>query len=268
VLDVRRPGQNAPPPAPPATVIGLDVKIDAPRAVFVRGRGLDAEVGGELQVAGTSASPQVSGGLELRRGTFDLAGASLKFTSGKVGFTGQGVTQKIDPALDFEAQTTANNITAKLDITGYADAPKITLTSSPELPQDEILSRLLFGVSIKELGALQVAQIGAALASLGGVGGGGMNPLMAVQKSLGLDRLSVGSAAGGGTSVEAGRYVSDRVFVGAKQNVSGGTQTEVQVDLTRHLKLQATLGTGGTAQGATPDNDPGSSIGLSYQIEY
>ena len=99
--------------------------------------------------------------------------------------------------------------------------------------------------------------------------GGGFNPLMAVQKKLGLDRLSVGTAAGGGASVEAGRYVSSRVYVGAKQSMSGNTQAQVQVDLTKHLKLQATLGTGGgSVQGATPENDPGSSIGLSYQFEY
>jgi translocation and assembly module TamB len=158
---------------------------------------------------------------------------------------------------------------AKLNVTGYADAPKITLTSTPELPQDEVLARLLFSTSVKQLTALQIVQIGAALASLGGAGGGGVNPLMAVQKSLRLDRLSMGGTATGGASVEAGRYVSERVYVGAKQgSTSGSTQAQVQVDLTKHLKVQATLGTGGTAQGATPDNDPGSSVGLSYQVEY
>jgi len=126
----------------------------------------------------------------------------------------------------------------------------------------------LFGVSVKQLSALQIAQIGAAIATLSGVGGGGINPLMAVQKSLGLDRLAVGGTSTGGASVEAGRYVSERVYVGAKQTTSGATQAQVQVDLTKNLKLQATLGTGGTAQGATPENDPGSSVGLSYQFEY
>jgi translocation and assembly module TamB len=268
-LDVRRPGQKRPAPsAGPIAVIGLDLAIDAPRAIFVRGRGLDAEVGGELHVRGTSAAPQISGGLDMRRGTFDLAGTSLKFTSGKVSFTGTGLTQKIDPTLDFAAETASGGITAKLGVAGYADAPKITLTSTPELPQDEVLARLLFGVSIKELTPLQIAQIGAALATLSGVGGGGVNPLMAAQKSLGLDRLSVGGTSTGGASVEAGRYVSERVYLGAKQTTSGATQAQVQVDLTKHFKLQATLGTGGTAQGATPENDPGSSIGLSYQFEY
>jgi translocation and assembly module TamB len=268
VLDVRRPGQKPPPSPSPTRVIGLNLAVDAPRAVFVRGRGLDAEVGGALHVRGTTASPQISGGLDMRRGTFDLAGATLKFTSGRVSFNGTGLTQKIDPTLDFEAETTSNNITATLTVSGYADAPKITLTSTPELPQDEVLARLLFGVSVKQLTVLQIAQMGTALATLGGVGGRGANPLLALQRSLGLDRLAVGGASASTASVEAGRYISPRVYLGAKQAVSGGTQAQVEVDLTKHLKLQATLGTGGTVQGATPYNDPGSSVGLSYQFEY
>ena len=121
----------------------------------------------------------------------------------------------------------------------------------------------------RELAATRQLLGSSRLVTLTGVGGGGINPLMAVQKSLGLDRLSVGGTSTGGTSIEAGRYVSERVYVGAKQTTSGATQAQVQVDLTKHLKLQATLSTGGgTAQGATPENDPGSSIGLSYQFEY
>src|SRR5436853_624549 len=83
----RRPGQGPPPESAPGPVIGLDLSIDAPRAVFVRGRGLDAETGGQLHVTGTSAAPRIAGGFDMRRGTFDLGGASLKFTSGKVSFT-------------------------------------------------------------------------------------------------------------------------------------------------------------------------------------
>ncbi|HZI83915.1 MAG TPA: translocation/assembly module TamB domain-containing protein, partial [Casimicrobiaceae bacterium] len=269
VLDVRRPGQKPPPPSAPGLALGLDLKVDAPRAVFVHGRSLDAETGGELRVRGTSAAPQVSGGFDMRRGSFDLGGASLKFTSGKVSFAGTGLSQKIDPTLDFLAETTSGEITARLSVTGYADAPRIALSSTPEMPQDEILARLLFGVSAKQLSPLQLAQIAAAVATIAGVGGDN-NPLTAIQKSLGLDRLSTGTTPTGGTVVEAGRYVSERVYVGAKQSTQGGTQAQVQVDLTKNLKLQATLGTGGTVpvQGATPENDPGSSLGLSYQFEY
>ena len=273
VLDVRRPGEKAAAagaPAAPALVIGLDVGVDAPRAVFVRGRGLDAEMGGKLHVGGTTAAPQISGGFELRRGTFNFAGASLKFTRGQVGFSGTGLQRKIDPTLDFAAETAAGGVTARVGVTGFATAPKIALGSTPELPQDEVLARLLFGVSVKELSALQIVQIARAVASLRGSGGGGPNPLAMAQKRLGLDRLSVsGGDDKSGPSVEAGRYVSERVYVGARQSTAGATQARVQVDLTRRLKLETSLGSGGgTLQGATPENDPGTRVGLLYQREY
>lgn len=270
VLDVRRPGEKPPPPARGAGVlVALGLVVDAPGAIFVRGHGLDAELGGTLRVGGTSAAPQIGGGFDLRRGSFSLAGTTLSFTRGRVGFNGTGVRGKIDPTLDFEADSLTSNITAVLKITGYADAPKITLSSTPPLPQDQILAQLLFGQSITQLSALQVAEIAAALAEIGGVGGGG-GALDRIRKSLGLDRLSVGGGTNGtGASVEAGRYVARGIYVGARQGTSGTTQAQVQVDLTRHLKLQSQLATGGgTVQGATPQDDPGSNIGITYQFDY
>jgi translocation and assembly module TamB len=278
VLDVRRPGQAPPPPPERTLVIGLDLKLHAPRAIFVQGRGLNAELGGDLHIGGTTAHPVVSGGFEMIRGTFALASTQLNFTSGRVSFNGAGLTGKIDPTLDFTAQTTvADGTQSTLHITGLADSPQFQLSSSPPLPQDEILARLLFGQSASQLSALQVAEIGAALAKMSGVGGSGPDPLARIQKALGLDRLSVasGSSTGAqgpqntGTSVEAGRYVSNRVFVGAKQSTTGFSQVEVDVDLSKHLKLQTRLGNGtATTQGTTPENDPGSSIGMVYQFQY
>ena len=279
VLDVRRPGKAAPPPAENKLIIGLNISVDAPRQILVKGRGLDAELGGELRIRGTSAAPTVSGGFELLRGTFTLASSHLTFSQGTVTFNGAGLQKKIDPTLDFVAQTQVVDVTATVRITGLADAPKIELSSTPDLPQDEILARLLFGESASQLTALQVVQIGAALASLGG-GGGGFNPLEKIQKTLGLDRLTVsggsssgapGSPANGNTgpSIEAGRYVSSRVFVGVKESTTGTTQLAVDVDLAKRLKLQARVGNGtATAQGTTPENDPGSSLGIAYQWEY
>lgn len=276
VLAVRRPGQAPPPPPEHKLVIGLDVKLHAPREILLQGRGLDAELGGDIHIGGTTDSPQVDGGFEMIRGTFALASTKLTFTKGEVSFNGEGLKGRIDPTLDFTAQAaTADGTTSTLHITGFADRPQFELSSTPSLPQDEILARLLFGEPASQLTALQLAQIGAALASLSGVGGSGPNPLARVQKKLGLDRLSVGggtSTSGtqsSGASVEAGRYVSNRVYVGAKQSTTGFSQAEVDVDLSKHLKLQTRLGNGTTTtQGTTPENDPGSSVGLAYQFEY
>jgi translocation and assembly module TamB len=275
VLDVRRPGQ-APPSAPEnPLIIGLDLSLHAPREILVQGRGLAAELGGDLHIGGTTASPSITGGFDMLRGTFTLSSTQLTFTDGHVSFNGAGLRNNIDPSLDFTAQATAASATVTLHISGLATAPQFTLSSTPQLPEDEILARLLFGESASQLTALQIAQIGVALASLSGVGGSGPNPLAKVQKSLGLDRLSVGSGTTNpvtgqstGAAVEAGRYVSSRVFIGAKQSTTGYSQVEVDVDLSKHLKLQTRLGNGTAIQGTTPENDPGSTIGLMYQLEY
>jgi translocation and assembly module TamB len=282
VLDVERPG--APPPAAVEhpLVIDLRLAVDAPRRILVTGRGLDAEMGGALTIRGTTAAPVIEGGFELQRGSFTLANSKLTFTEGRVTFNGTGLQQKLDPSLDFTAQNQAAEVTAIVHITGLADAPKIELTSTPELPQDEILARLLFGEPAAQLSGLQLLQTGAALASLRGGTGSSLNPLNKIQKALGLDRLSVGgggpsgsstasnsASESSGASVQAGRYVSDRVYVGVKESTTGASQVQVEVDLTKRLKAQAKLGNGSTtAQGVTPENDPGSSIGLAYQFEY
>jgi len=276
VLDVRRPGRTAPPPSDKQLIIGLNVTVDAPRQILVKGRGLDAELGGEIRVRGTTEEPSISGGFDLQRGFFTLASSKLTFSNGNVTFNGAGLKKTIDPTLDFTAQTQVQDVTATVRITGLADSPKIELSSTPDLPQDEILARLLFGESASQLTAVQVVQIGAALATLSG-GGVGFNPVAKIQKALGLDRLSVGGASNSGppgtqssgASIEAGRYVSSRVFVAVKESTTGASQLAVDVDLTKHLKLQTRLGNGtATAQGTTPENDPGSSVGIAYQFEY
>jgi translocation and assembly module TamB len=268
VLNVRLPNQKPPPPPAPAPAIAMNVTVNAPEQIFVRGRGLDAELGGQVHLQGTLADLQPSGGFQLRRGTFSLAGQTLTFSKGEVSFVGDGLT---DPSLDFVANANNGTILATLEISGTAKAPKITLSSSPELPQDEVLAQLLFGKSASSLGPFELAQIAAALASLTGVAPGAADPLGSVRQALGLDRLSIGSTVSGSPALQAGRYVSRRVYVGVQQGVSGGSQAQVQVDLLKGLKLQGTVGTGGPTTGSetiTPDNDPGSSVGLTYQFEY
>lgn len=269
VLNVRRAGEKPPPPPTRNLTVGLALTINAPEQVFVRGRGLDAEMGGKLKIGGTAAAPTIDGGFTLRHGTFSLAGQTLNFTSGKVGFGGTGLAGKLDPSLDFVAQSSTSALTATLTVTGYADAPKLKLSSTPDLPQDEILGQLLYGQGTQQLSPFQLVALAQAAASFGGGGG---NPLASVRGKLGLDRLSVNTASGSsssGATVEAGKYVANGVYVGAKQGTSGGSQAQVQIDLTKHFKVQTTLGTGGTpATGITPQNDPGSSIGLTYGFEY
>jgi len=222
-------------------------------------------------IRGSGAGPQISGGFELRRGTFTVASRAFALTSGRVSFDGVSISNRIDPTLDFAAESTSGGITAKIAITGYASAPRIVLSSTPTLPADEILARMLFQRSAAQLTPIQLAQLAETAVSLAS-GGSGFDPLGTLRRSLGLSRLSVGSTgeAAAGTTVEAGTYVLRNVYIGAKQGLEGGTQAEVQVDLTDRLKVVGTVSAGANAavtQGSK-QQETGSRIGLSYEFEY
>lgn len=276
VLNVRVAGQPPPPPPPPSTNIALDLTLSAQRAIFIRGRGLNAELGGTVHVGGTAKAPQPNGSFHMIHGQFSLAGTTLDFTEGSITFAGRGNvgSERIDPALHFVATSSSASVTATLVVGGYASDPKITLSSVPQLPQDEILAQLLFGQSLANLSPFQIAEIGSTLAELSGLNPGGIgDPLNRLRSTLGLDRLTIGTnpvnpAVTPGTQqnntntvVEAGRYVAPGVYLGAKQAITGTgqeTQATVQIDLTKHLKLQTGVGSGLGAN----------NIGLTYQFQY
>lgn len=238
--------------------ITLALDLNAHNQIFIRGDGLFAELGGHVMINGTSAHPIPTGGFSLVRGSFSLTGKTLHFTEGKADFNGSGFI----PSLNLEATTpTSNGGSATLTISGTASKPKISLSSSPPMPSDEILAQLLFAQNSDNLSPFQAASLAAALAQISGVGGG-FSPLESTRNALGLDELSVGSSGKGGPSVQAGRYVAPGVYVGASQSATGqGSKANVEINLYKGLKLQSSTGTDSTGQN-------GSSIGLGYQFNY
>jgi translocation and assembly module TamB len=245
---------TAPPPPPPPgprqpanNGVRLALTIQAPQAVFVRGRGLDAEVGGQFTVTGDPGAPAVLGNLTLRRGNFNLLGHRLNFTRGNVSLVS---ATTLDPLLDFAATTTVQGTTIGVDVTGSSRAPKIEITSSPTLPQDEAMALLLFGKPSSALSPMELLSAAQALAELTGrqpVGGGF---LAKIRGGLGLDNLSVNSSASGSgsnqgttTSVEGGRYVAPGVYVGARQGASAdSSRGVVEWEVFKHTKVEGDIG--------------------------
>lgn len=259
-ITVIHPGRKPPVTTLPTLPMTLAIQVKTRDVVFVRGCGVDAELTGDLQVNGDLDNPDISGAFNLRRGSYTLANTTLDFSTGTVSFDGG---HGYDPALDFVASTTSDNVTATLTIGGYASKPKITLSSVPDLPQEEIMSHLLFSSGTAQLSPFQMAEIGSALASLSGLGVGLNDPQEFARKTTGLDRLSVGGGGGSSSStapmLEGGRYVARGVYVGAKQGASSSdTTAEVRIDLTNRLKLETDVG----------NSKDGSNVGLTYELEY
>jgi translocation and assembly module TamB len=233
------PRRAAPPPG--ATPVRLRLEISAPQAVFVRGRGLDAEMSGKVEVAGAPAAPTVTGGMTLRRGEFNLLGRRLTFSRGVVTLDN---LDSIDPRLDFVASTTVQSTTINVNIGGTSREPTVAITSIPSLPPDEAMAMLLFGKPSSGLSIFELAQAAQGLAELTG-NPSGAGALTRLRTGLGLDRLSVnsGNSANSPVSLEAGRYVAPGVYVGARQGATGNSSRGVvQVDVLENVKIEGDVG--------------------------
>jgi translocation and assembly module TamB len=217
----------------------LDLAIKAPRRIFVRGRGLETEMQANIRVTGTTSDPNINGGLSMRRGTMELLGRQLTFNKGAVNLDG---VPKLEPTLDFNADIEAKEWTIHAGVTGPASQPGIALSSTPELPQDEVLARLLFGKSAGAITPLEAIQLANAAAELAGLTSSGPGIVDEVRGALGLDTLKFEGGLGTGTQVEAGRYVAEGVYVGVKQGADpNSTGVVVQVEVSDKVKLESSM---------------------------
>ncbi|MGU3496709.1 translocation/assembly module TamB domain-containing protein [Xanthobacteraceae bacterium A53D] len=233
-------------------VASLNLAISAPSRVFVRGMGIDAELGGDITLGGTTAEPVANGGFQMRRGRFDILGRRLEFSRGIVTFRGS-----LDPELDFVAESSSADVTARVLVQGPSSDPEITFTSTPTLPQDEVVARLLFGKATGELSTGQALQLAQTVAQFSGAGGGAQ--LDQLRRQFGLDSLDFGAnSEGTGGEVGFGRRLNDNVYIGVKQGTtSGSSRATIDVDVTKNIRIQGGAGA-----------DGGGEVGIGAQWDY
>ena len=217
----------------------LDIRVNAPNQVFIRGRGLDVELGGELSIQGTTSNPAPVGEFRLRRGRISILTQRVDFTEGALSLDGD-----LDPEVNFVAESRSGDVTAIITVSGRASDPDITFSSQPELPQDEVLSRLLFNRAAQDLSPFQIAQLAAAAAELAGVGGG-PGVLSELRSATGLDNLDILTNEDGSTGVQAGKYVADDVYLDAQTNSNGETEVGVVYDVNDNITARGSVGSDG-----------------------
>jgi len=231
----------------------LDVQVNAPQQIFVRGRGVDAELGGNIRLTGPVAAPQAVGLFTMRRGRLEILTKRLTFTSGTLGFSGSLV-----PYLDLAATSTATDATVTVLVRGPATDPAFTFESSPALPEDEILARLVFGRAMAGLSPLQIAQLASAAASLAGVGGS-TSLLDTLRSKTGLDDIDIKTdEKTGDTSVAVGKYLNDKTYLSIERGSQPGSgKATIDLDVGRGIKLRGQASDDGETRG-----------GIFYEREY
>jgi len=233
----------------------LDIRVRADNEIYVTGMGLDSEWKTDMRVTGTTANPRVVGKLEVLRGRYSFSGKQFDLEQGIITFNGP----MMNPTLAIKAETRIDTVTAGLQVTGSAQQPDIAFISTPSLPQDEILSRILFGDNVANLSATQAIQLAAALNGLRG-GSGGLNPMGKLQGATGIDRIGIvggDEQTGRGTSLAVGQRISNDIYVEIITDSRGFTATQLEIALSKTLSLLSKTGT-----------NAGSSANLRYSKDY
>lgn len=232
------------PPGSLLTGLRLDIVLTAANQLFVTGMGLDSEWSADLHVAGTSNAPRLSGTIDLVRGRLGFAGRQFELQEGHLLFTGGLVA---DPQIALSASEDIDDVAVTVNASGRGLNPQISFSSTPALPPDEVLSRILFGNSVGQLAPLQAVQLAASLNSFRSTGGR-INPLGKLRAATGISRLQIlapDQASGRGTAVAAGRYISNNIYLELITDARGFTATQIEVSLSKTLSLLSQAGGSG-----------------------
>jgi translocation and assembly module TamB len=242
VVEKNRP-PDLPGALPPRQINGegwaLDVTLKASRGVYLKGHGLDTELSLDAHVGGTTAHPTLSGTARVVRGDYDFAGKRFAFEPTSVVYLS---TRAEGVRLDLTATRDDPSLTADVRIRGTAARPEISLTSTPSLPNDEVLSQVLFGRSASQLSPLEAAQLASALSGL--AGGGGFDVVGNLRTFAGLDRLALGGgdAASGGVSISGGKYLTENVYLELTGGGRDGGAAQVEWRVKRSLSIVSRVG--------------------------
>jgi len=258
----------------------LAVDVSMARDSWLRGRDLNVEMDGELQVFWdrTERDLAMVGELEAVRGIYTVLGRQFQVQGGTVSFVG---TPGINPNLDIQATADVRTEDDRLEITasvgGTLLSPRVSLTSNAAygIAESDLVSYLIFGRPSYALASGQNRFVqGAAGSLLGAAGGAGLNFTLGtvgsqlssvVVRDLPLDYLSISQGdyldplansnwygTLSTTQVEIGQYLTQDVFAAILWRPLSGLGTSQQ-DQFAGLRLEWRLADLWTLEGYMED---------------
>lgn len=233
----------------------LDMSIALPNKVYVRGRGLESEWEGNLQITGPTSDPRITGQLAVKKGYFDFLEKRFELEKGVIDFSGGSPP---NPIISVIAAATDDDFKAIINVDGPATDPKLRLSSEPELPEDEVLARLLFNRELSEIGAVEAAKLALALNKLRG-GGGGFDAFGEIRNALNIDTLDiVGGEDAADSKVKAGKYLSDDVYFEVERGAADESgRAKVEIEVLPNISIEADTG-----------EDASGGVGLKWRFDY
>ena len=202
--------------------LSLDLSVDLQDALVVRTTIARFRAGGSLNVTGTTDAPIVFGTVATREGqivfrrqTFTLTSASARFVD----------PRNPDPVLDVRGTAQIRNYDVTMHISGRSDNLEIRFSSSPPLPEEDVLSLVAFGATREQIGR------GGAGVVVGEVARLLVQDLFGTQSSqVGVDVLEVETDDVGTRTLRVGKQLTPRTLVVFSQDLDDSEARRLRLE--------------------------------------
>ncbi|MEW5911995.1 MAG: translocation/assembly module TamB domain-containing protein [Thermodesulfobacteriota bacterium] len=245
-----RSGQKPPPLAHAAERFSLPPFLD-PLAVDLRAELADPsrvnlsdgwlDARGALRLTKEPGKPLTfNEGVVVDKGLLIFAGKRFEVLEGGLSFRGRS---EPNPDLEGEAKLNLGATTVFVNVAGTAADPLINLSSLPPMSQTDILSTIIFGRPANKLTSGQSRELSAqALALLGSAGRQELEKLFG--PSLAPDVVTVYNAPSTGSALEAGKYLSEQLYLRYRQNMGpyGGQNVGLEYRFSRDFAVESQMG--------------------------
>lgn len=218
-----------------------DLRLRLGDQVAISGLGFHGRLTGGIRLAQRANQPPLgTGEIRVIDGKYSLYGTELPITEGRAVFANSPLTQ---PVIYIRSERTVDTVTVALNASGAATAPKVQLSSTMPMNQTDILSMLLTGKSISQLGQGEGDPLVRAAETAGLAGGSLLAKKLG--SALGLGTLTVDSRGGfDRTAVQLGRQITPRVFIQYGVGLFDASQiVRVRYRIGKHWLIQSETGT-------------------------
>ena len=228
------------PHIPSVSPLKLDLELDVPRSAYIEGRGLNAELKGNLNISGTYTDIIAKGKLQLVNGDYIFSGKIFDLTQGELIFNDKPTPSAY---ISLIGECELPDVNVNVILRGPLSKPKLTFQSSPQLSTSSLLAQILFNKDISEISAVQALQLAQTVISLSG--SSAPDILGKIRKTLGIDRLTLVTSENdpGKISLQIGKYLMRGVLLTLSQGAES-RNVSVEVDLKKGIKFQAEVNEG------------------------
>ncbi|MFT4197434.1 MAG: translocation/assembly module TamB domain-containing protein [Pseudoxanthomonas sp.] len=190
--------------------LSLELRVALGEDVHMKGFGLDGTLSGQLRVRSRPGQAMAATGQLDVAGRYTAYGQKLQITRGALSWSNDEVGDP-DINLRAEREVISAGVTAGIDVTGRASAPRAQVWSNPETTESDALAYLVLGRSLSQTSSEESAQLTAAQSAL--ASGAGLLTSQLGAK-IGLDDAGMLESRTLGTSVFGiGKYLSPKLYV-------------------------------------------------------